>query len=107
MHSAPLIREARLRAGLSQAELAQRVGTTQSAVARWEVGRAHPSAETLGRVVEACGFELRPSLVDADPGSATLIERTLALSPQQRLDELVRTVAFIRSGRRALDARRG
>lgn len=107
MNSAALIREARLRAGLSQAELSHRLGTSQSAVARWEAGRTHPSAETLGRVVEACGLELRPSLVDADPGGATLIERTLTLSAEQRLDELVRAVAFIRSGRRAIDARRG
>lgn len=107
MNSSYLIREARLRAGLSQRELAERVRTTQSAVARWEAGRTHPSAETLAKVVEACGLELRPSLVDAEPGDVTLIERTLELTPEQRLDELVRTVAFIRAGRRALRARRG
>jgi transcriptional regulator with XRE-family HTH domain len=107
MESAPLIREARARAGLTQQELAQRIGTTQSAVARWERGRARPSLETLLRVVRACGLELRLGLEAADPGEASLIERNLTLSPAQRLDQLVRTVAFIRAGRIALADRRG
>jgi hypothetical protein len=47
------------------------------------------------------------SLVDADPGDASLIERTLARTPSQRLDDLVRTVAFIEAGRRALAGSRG
>jgi predicted transcriptional regulator len=50
--SAELIR-ARLRAGLSQAELAERMGTSQSAIARLESGRTLPSAKTLIRFAEA------------------------------------------------------
>lgn len=107
MNSASVIKEARLRAGLSQTELADRLGTTQSAIARWEAGRANPSADALGRVVAACGLELRASLVEVDPMDAISIERTLTLTPEQRFDELVRTVAFIHSGRRALGALRG
>lgn len=38
MQAARLIREARLKAGLSQAELAHRLHTKQSVVARWETG---------------------------------------------------------------------
>jgi transcriptional regulator with XRE-family HTH domain len=102
MHSAAIVREARLRAGLTQQELAERLATTQSAIARWEAGATRPSAEALASVVEACGLELRVSLVAADPQETSLLERTLALSPEQRLDELVRTVSFIRAGRRAL-----
>jgi transcriptional regulator with XRE-family HTH domain len=102
MNSASIVREARLRAGLSQKALGDRLGTTQSAVARWEAGRTHPSAETLGRLANACGLELRPALIDLDPGDAILIESTLLLTPEQRLDALVRTVSFIRSGRRAV-----
>jgi transcriptional regulator with XRE-family HTH domain len=107
LKSADLIREARRRAGLTQAELAQRLGTTQSAVARWERGRAHPPLETLARIARACALELRTTLEDADPGTLSLIERNLALSPTERLDQLVRTVAFIRAGRAELDRRRG
>jgi transcriptional regulator with XRE-family HTH domain len=106
MSSASLIREARLRARLSQAALAERVGTTQSAIARWEGGGALPSLETLTRVIGACGLDLRIGLDDADPGEVSLIERNLALSPAARLDQLVRTVKFLRAGRAALARRR-
>ncbi len=102
MTSGALIREARLRAGLTQAELANRAGTTQSAVARWERGRSRPSFETLCGLVERCGLELRVRVGELDPDEATLIESNLALSPAQRLEQLVRTVAFVRAGRAAL-----
>ena len=54
---------ARTRAGLSQADLAQRMGTSQSAIARLESGRTLPSAKTLIRFAEATGskVELRLS----------------------------------------------
>jgi len=46
---------ARSRAGLSQAEVAQRMGTTQSAVARLEGGRAKPTLLTVERYAKATG----------------------------------------------------
>ncbi len=49
---------ARLRAGLSQAALAQRMGTGQSAIARLESGRASPSFATLRKLAEATGSRL-------------------------------------------------
>lgn len=107
MKGARLIREARLRAGLTQQELAQRAGTTQSAVARWESGRTRPAMETVAQLVRACGLELSLRIADADPGDVSLIERNLALSPEQRLDQLLRTVAFIQAGRAALARRLG
>jgi len=50
--AAELIR-ARLRAGLSQAELAERMGTSQSTIARLESGQTLPSAKTLLRFARA------------------------------------------------------
>jgi len=50
---------ARARAGLSQAELARRMKTTQSAVARLESGRVAPSLATLRRYAEATGSRLK------------------------------------------------
>ncbi|CDQ10169.1 Transcriptional regulator, XRE family [Acidithiobacillus ferrivorans] len=47
--------KARTRAGLSQAELAQRMGTTQSAIARLESGKAPPSMRTIARIAAATG----------------------------------------------------
>jgi len=44
---------ARARAGLSQAELAARMGTSQSAIARLESGQTLPSTKTLLRFAEA------------------------------------------------------
>jgi transcriptional regulator with XRE-family HTH domain len=107
MRSAHLIREARLRAAFTQRELAERLGTTQSVIARWEAGRVRPSAETLVAVTRACGLEFRVSLAEPDPGEASLLESTLALSPEERLDRLLATLAFIRAGRAALAERRG
>jgi predicted transcriptional regulator len=52
--SAELIK-ARLRAGLSQADLALRMGTSQSAIARLESGQTLPSTKTLLRYAEATG----------------------------------------------------
>ena len=51
--------EARTRAGLTQAELAARMKTTQSAVARLESGRTPPSTRTLEKVARATGTRLR------------------------------------------------
>jgi transcriptional regulator with XRE-family HTH domain len=107
MSSGSLIREARLRAGLTQAEVAARVGTTQSAIARWEAGKARPSLETLTRILRSCGLELRLALSSYDPDESSLLERKLAQSPADRLDELTRTLAFIRAGRAALARDRG
>jgi transcriptional regulator with XRE-family HTH domain len=47
------LREMRQSAGLSQRELAERIGTTQSAVARMEKGTAHPKFCTLEKLAEA------------------------------------------------------
>ena len=51
--------EARRRAGFTQAELAARMQTTQSAVARLESGRVPPSTRTLEKVARATGTRLR------------------------------------------------
>ena len=53
--------EARSRAGLTQAELAERMKTTQSAVARLESGRSPPSTRTLEKIARATGTRLRIS----------------------------------------------
>jgi len=52
--------------GLTQEELAERVGTTQSSIARLESGRAQPSLSFLRRVADALGAQLQVSLVSRD-----------------------------------------
>ena len=49
---------ARNRAGLTQTELAQKMGTTQPVVARLEGGRIQPSLRTLQRLAQATGSKL-------------------------------------------------
>jgi transcriptional regulator with XRE-family HTH domain len=86
-----LVRDARLTAGLSQRALAQRAGTSQPAVARYERGIATPSWETLQRLVTACGQRLRLSTeVIADAHDVELAARQLELTPLQRLRALSR-----------------
>jgi transcriptional regulator with XRE-family HTH domain len=53
---------ARLAAGLTQAELAQMLGTTQSAIARLESGTITPTVDTLCRLADVLGmqFEIAP-----------------------------------------------
>ena len=60
------IHELREKRGLSQRELAERLGTTQSAVARLEAGNVSPSLPTLDKVADALGVELVVSFVDLD-----------------------------------------
>jgi transcriptional regulator with XRE-family HTH domain len=59
--SGELIR-ARLRAGLSQEELAERMGTSQSAIARLESGSTLPSTKTLLRFAEATRSKVKLKL---------------------------------------------
>ena len=81
-----VLRDSRTAAGLSQAELANRLGTSQSAIARLEADDANPRIDTLARALRACGREL---LVEARPLRSsvdeTLIWESLRLSPEQRL----------------------
>jgi transcriptional regulator with XRE-family HTH domain len=71
------ILKARAEAGLTQAELAERIGTTQSAVARLEtaIGKHSPSLATLKRYASALGYRLQVRLVK-ERGLTTRSTRT-------------------------------
>jgi transcriptional regulator with XRE-family HTH domain len=83
--SADLLREARLRAGLTQAELGRRAAIPASAVSRWERGAVKPSLETLQRLVRACGLELTFGLANYDDSYDEWILRALADTPVERV----------------------
>ncbi|OFV95172.1 MAG: transcriptional regulator [Acidobacteria bacterium RIFCSPLOWO2_02_FULL_61_28] len=53
--------QARVRAGLTQEQLAERMETSQSVIARLESGRVRPSTHTLERLAAATGTRLRIS----------------------------------------------
>jgi transcriptional regulator with XRE-family HTH domain len=91
MTAAQIIREARLRAGLTQSELAARLGRERAQVARWEVGGQEPSFENLRSVVEACGFVLRVEIGDREemPALDAELGTSLLEAPQQRVQALL------------------
>ena len=60
---------ARVAAGLTQEQLAQRMKTTQSVIARLEGGRTRPSTQTLQRLATATRTQLKISFVAAKPSS--------------------------------------
>jgi DNA-binding XRE family transcriptional regulator len=61
--------EARQRAGLTQEEVAVRMGTTRSAISRLEGSRKHlPALSTLRRYADVLGCDVEISLVPRSPG---------------------------------------
>ena len=63
---ASMLIEARTKARLSQAEVAERMGTSQSTIARLESGAAKPTLSTLERFAEATGTRVRVALEPAE-----------------------------------------
>lgn len=88
MLSALLIREGRLRAGLTQFALAERLGVAQSQVARWEAGRSAPSLERVKVVLAACNLDLHVTLAARDEETRQMLAVQATRSPDELLDEL-------------------
>lgn len=85
-----LIRESRLRAGLSQAELAARTHRNQSSIARYESGAVEPDLRTLTDLCEACGYRLHIELTPVDHAERALIDDFTSLDPAARLRSATR-----------------
>ena len=83
MDAAAHLRSVRLRAGLSQRELAERAGTSQSTLSSYESGAKQPTVRTFQRLLAAAGAELRTA--DA-PGRRTTADLATA---GQRLAEVL------------------
>lgn len=98
-----LLLGARTRARLTQRELAERAGTSQSVVARIESGTTSPTWETLTRLLAAAGFDFRATLHPRPArGSHMLrdVRRILRLTPEERLLELRNVSRFLTEARR-------
>jgi transcriptional regulator with XRE-family HTH domain len=81
-----LVAKARSAEGLTQTELARRIGTTQSAVARLESGRSNPRVATVEKALRACGHTLEPrAKAFRDSVDETLIAAQLKATPAERL----------------------
>lgn len=91
--AATIVRDARRRAGLSQAQLAAEAGIEQSVVSAYETGKREPGFETLRKLVGAAGYELAIDLVTSPPRSR--LQRALML---HRV-ELLRTLTDLGASR--------
>jgi transcriptional regulator with XRE-family HTH domain len=87
-----LVREARRRHGLGQAELAKSLGTSQPAISRIERDQVSPTVETLERILNAMGETLRVAtlpLREPAPGASNQsiaeLRADYRLTPSQRL----------------------
>ena len=94
-----LIRRCRVEAGLTQAALAERLGTTQSVVSRWERGGDEPRLSTLTRILRACGQRLVIS-VEPDDVDRAQIRQQLAMSPADRLASVRNVSRMLASARK-------
>ncbi len=89
-----LVRNARRRHGLGQAELAKRLGTSQPAVSRIEHDQVSPTVETLERILNALGETLQVATVPLHEPAAGGSNQSVAelradyrLSPEERLTQ--------------------
>ena len=86
MDASRVLREARSAAGLTQRQLAGRVGIAQPGIARIEQGRVTPGVDTLSRLLAACGHVLEATARRGQGIDRTVIRRLLRLTPLQRLE---------------------
>jgi transcriptional regulator with XRE-family HTH domain len=95
-----LLREARVRHGLSQERLAIRAGTTQSAISRIEQERGSPTVKTLAELLRLMGEDLVLKAEKRDTGiDLTLNRANLELSPGQRVERGLEFADFVRRNR--------
>ena len=84
-----LIREARLRAGLTQKELSDLTGRERSVIARWEQGVISPPFDSLLQIIHACGFDLPMTLLPIDKSADEELRGALLETPSDRVERLI------------------
>jgi transcriptional regulator with XRE-family HTH domain len=93
-----LLRLARVKAGLTQAELARRAGVAQALISSYENGHRQPTLPALIRLLEAAGFELRMRLEEPDVQSRAA-EEWQAGRPAAERDQWAKEQAAVSAGR--------
>lgn len=82
-----LLRDARRRNRVSQARLAIRAGTTQSAISRIEQDHVSPTVETLAGLLHVLGEDLALDAHERDSGvDRSMIRERFELSPEERVE---------------------
>jgi transcriptional regulator with XRE-family HTH domain len=92
-----LIREARMRAGLTQTELSELTGRDRSVIARWEQGVISPPIESLLSCLHACGFDLPFVLVPVDKSRDDELGESLMLPPSERVERMLEELGRARA----------
>jgi transcriptional regulator with XRE-family HTH domain len=109
MNAAALIRDARTASGLTQAELARRIGVSQAALAKLERPGANPTVRTLERVVRATGRRLEVTAEAVTSVDEGLLREALLIRPAARIAASERLTAdaeaIAAAGRRARASR--
>ena len=107
--SGALLKRARIRAGMSQRELAERAAAPQSVIARIEQGERDPSLQTLQRLISGAGFELSIGLRRSPVVTPEMVlQMSQRLTPEQSLDAAVRDLdEFRKTRQRRLRRKRG
>jgi transcriptional regulator with XRE-family HTH domain len=100
--AASLVVQARQRRGLTQAELANRAGTSRTALSAIEHGKRDPGLERLQAILLAAGFDLLTSLGEHDDHDDVLKEQGNRLSPEARQERSAAMQAFYDEARAAM-----
>lgn len=97
-----VVRDVRLAEGLTQAQLARRLGITQPSVARMEAAGDQITLATLRRALNAMGRGLVLQAVQNEPSyDESLLRSTLRLEPRQRMAQFSRFYSFAQEMRAA------
>lgn len=92
-----LLRRARRAAGMTQAELAERLQVSQPEIARLEAPGANPRVGTLEDAIAATGYELELTIAEDRSGiDEAQIRANLRLTPAERLDRMVQAQRKVR-----------
>jgi predicted nucleotidyltransferase/DNA-binding XRE family transcriptional regulator len=92
--SGAMIRDARVRAQLSQTDLARRAGVAQSVISAYESDRRDPSLRTLTKLIEATGHRLAIDLVPTSDRQLGLPDTRLGRRLRRRRRAVVELAAL-------------
>jgi transcriptional regulator with XRE-family HTH domain len=82
--AAALLQLARLKAGLSQRQLAERAGVPTTMISAYERDKRQPTLSTLLRILEAAGYDLRMQLAPHETHDEVLAALEATRSPRER-----------------------
>jgi transcriptional regulator with XRE-family HTH domain len=80
-----VIREARKVAGLSQHQLAERVGVPRQSIVRWERGNVEPGFDTVRRLLRCCGYDVSVVRYEPDAAVDVRLGGKRSLTPHERV----------------------